>query len=163
VSGLALLLCWLPLANAHTGPPTPILVDHTIGPYLASVWADPEVGTGTFFIRLEPPAGGSMASDITVQVGLQPVSGRLAEARYPAWRQDGRGRVQYKAEVPLDALELWHVRIIVQSADGSGETTVDVETIPPGLGHWDVPLYLFPFVAVGLLWLQVVLYRRKGN
>ena len=162
-SGLALLLCWLPLASAHIGPPTPILVDYLIGPYLASVWADPEVGTGTFFIRLEPPAGRAISSDTTVQVGVQPVSGRLAEARHSAWRQEVRGHVQYQAEVPLDAQELWRVRIIVQSADGSGETTVDVETIPPGLGHWDVLLYLFPFLAVGFLWLQVVLYRRKHN
>jgi len=163
VSGLVLLLCWLPLASAHPGPPTPILVEHRIGPYLASVWAEPEVGTGTFFIRLEPPAGGAIPGDIAVQVGVQPVSGWRAEARYPAWRQEGRGLVQYQAEVPLDTRELWRVRIIVQSSDGSGEATVDVETIPPGLGQWDVLLYLFPFLAVGFLWLQVVLYRRRHN
>jgi hypothetical protein len=139
----------------------PLLVDHLIGPYLVSVWADPEVGTGTFFIGLEPSSGGAVASDISVRVGVQPVSGRLAETRYAAWPQEGRGRVQYRAEVPFDAQELWHVRIIVESALGSGEAIVDVETIPPGLGHWDVLLYLFPFLAVGVLWLQVVLHRRK--
>ena len=163
VLGLGLLPCWLLLVSAHTGPPTPLLVDHMIGPYLVSVWADPEVGTGTVIVRLEPPPGGAIASDILVQVGVQPVSGRLPEARYPAGRQDVRGWAQYQAEVPFDVQELWRVRIIVHSADGGGETTVDVETIPPGLGHWDVLLYLFPFLAVGLLWLQVVLYGHKRH
>ena len=159
--GTTLLLCWLPLANAHTGLPAPLLVDHMIGPYLVSVWADPEVGSGTFFIRLEPPSGGAIPSDTTVQVGVQPVSGRLTEARYPTRRQEVGGHAQYKAEVPLDTQELWRVRIVVQSVGGSGEAIVDVETIAPGLGHWDVFLYLFPFLAVGFLGLQMVLYRRK--
>lgn len=163
VSGMFLLLCWLPLASAHLGPPTPILVDHTIGPYRVSVWAHPEVGTGTFFIRLEPPPDGDMASDVTVQVGIQPLSARLAEARYPARRQEVDGRVQYEVDVPFDAQELWRVRLIVQGADGGGETMVNLETTPPGFGRWDVLLYLFPFLAVGFLGLQVMLYRRKRS
>ena len=163
VSSIALLLCWLPLASAHTGPPTPILVDHMIGPYAVSVWADPEVGTGTFFIRLEPPSGGAIPGDTTVQIGVQPVSGRRTEARYAARRQEVSGRVQYQAEVPFDAQELWRARVIVHSSGGSGEATFDVEAIPPGLGQWDVLLYLFPFLAVGFLGLQMVLYRRKDS
>lgn len=163
VAGIALLLCWLQLASAHTGPPTPILVDHMIGPYPVSVWADPEVGTGTFFIRLEPPSGGAIPGDTVVQIGVQPVNGRLAEARYTARLQEVGGRVQYQAEVPFDAQELWRVRIIVRSSGGSGEATIDVETIPPGLGQWDVLLYLFPFLAVGFLGLQMVLYGCKRN
>jgi hypothetical protein len=126
VSGLVLLLCWLPLTSAHTGPPVPLLMKHMIGPHMVSVWADPEVGTGTFFVELEPSPGGAMASDITVQVGVQPASGRLAEVRYPARRQEVQGQVQYRADVPFDAPELWHVRIMVHSAVGSGEVTMTV-------------------------------------
>ena len=160
-SGIAFLLCWLAFASAHTGPPEPVLVDQLIGPYPVSVWADLEVGTGRFFIRLESPADGKRSSDITVQVGVQPVSGRLAEARYQAQRQVRGRQVQYQAEVPIDAQELWRVRIIVQGADGSGEATLDMMAVPPGLGRWDMLIYVFPFLAVGCLWLQVVLYRRK--
>jgi hypothetical protein len=160
---MALLFCWLPLASAHQGPPTPLLVDRMIGPYLASVWGHPDVGTGTFFIRLEPSPGGKIASDVTVHVGIQPLSSRLEEIRYPAQRQQVRRYVQYQAEVPFDAQELWRVRIIVQSSGGSGEATVDVETVLPGLGQWDVLIYLFPFLAVGFLGLQLGLYRRYRN
>jgi hypothetical protein len=128
-----------------------------------SVWADPEVGTGTFFIRLEPPPGGEIADDTTVQLGVQPISGRLAEARYPAQRQGIGGRVQYQAAVSFDVQELWRVRIMVQSVRGSGEAAVDIEAMPPGLGHWDVLLYLSPFLAFALLGLKVVWYGRKCN
>jgi len=159
---IALLLCWLAVVSAHTGPPTLILVDHMIGPYSVSVWVDPEVGTGTFFIRLEPlSSGAAIPDDTTVQIGVQPLSGRLAEARYAARRQEVSGHVQYQAAVPFDAQELWRARIIVHSSGGGGEATIDVEAIPPGLGQWDVLLYLFPFLAVGFLGLQMVLYRRK--
>jgi hypothetical protein len=163
VAGIALLLCWLPLGSAHTGLPTPILVDHMIGPYPVSVWADPEVGTGTFFIRLEPPSDGAIPGDTVVQIGVQPVNGRLAEAHYTARLQEIGGRVQYQAEVPFDAQELWRVRIIVRSSGGSGEAAIDIEAIPLGLGQWDVLLYLCPFLAVGFLGLQMVLYGRKRN
>jgi hypothetical protein len=132
-----------------------------IGPYLVSLWAHPEVGTGTFFIRLEPPLGGEIKNDVTAHVGIQPLSRRLAEVRYPTQRQEVGGRVQYQTDVPFDAQGLWRVRLLVQGPDGSGETTVDLETTPPGFGHWDVFLYLFPFLAVGFLGLQIMLYRRK--
>jgi hypothetical protein len=134
-----------------------------IGPYAVSVWADPEVGTGRFFIRLQPPPGGEIASDVMVYIGLQPRDNRLDEVRYTTQRQEVRGHVQYQVEVPFETQEHWRARIIVQSADGSGEATVDIETTLPGLGHWDVLLYLFPFLAVGLLWLPVVLYGRKRS
>src|SRR5215510_7571836 len=35
--------------SAHEGPPYPIMVDKMIGPCLVSVWADPDVGIGTYF------------------------------------------------------------------------------------------------------------------
>jgi hypothetical protein len=163
VSGMFLLLCWLPLASADHGPPTPMFVDRMIGPYLVSVWGRPDVGTGTFFIRLEPLPEKKMSSDVTVHVGIQPLSGRLAETRHVAWRQEMYRYVQYQVEVPFDAQELWRVRIIIQGSDGSGEETIDIATTPPGLGRWDVLVYLLPFLAVGFLGLQVVLHRRNRN
>src|SRR5688572_26800254 len=30
------------VAHAHDGPPFPILSDHTTGPYLISIWTDPD-------------------------------------------------------------------------------------------------------------------------
>jgi hypothetical protein len=149
--------------SAHEGPPYPILVDKVIGPCLVSVWADPDVGVGTFFIILEPPQGGTFPEDIIVEIGVQPISGRLTEARYKAERENLRSRAQFKAEIPFDAQERWLTRILLKSSQGSGEATVEVEVTPPGYGRWDLLLYLFPFLAVGFLWLKAFLGRRSRN
>jgi hypothetical protein len=148
-------------ASAHEGPPYPILVDKMVGPCLVSVWADPDVGIGTFFIVLDPPRGGTLPEDVTIEIGVRPVSGRLAEARYKAERENLDSRVQFKAEIPFDAQERWLTRILLKSSHGSGEAAVEVEVTPPGYGRWDLLLYLFPFVAVGFLWLKAFLHRRS--
>jgi hypothetical protein len=31
-------------ASAHVGPPFPIVEDQKVGPYLASIWTDPDIG-----------------------------------------------------------------------------------------------------------------------
>src|SRR5947209_18379446 len=37
----------------------------------------------------------------------------------------------------------------------------DVEATPPGLARWDIRLYLFPFAAVGFLWLRAAIKGRS--
>ena len=160
LSAVGLLLVISTRAVAHEGPPYPILVDKSLGPCVVSVWADPDVGTGTFFFVVEPPPGGKLPDDIRVEVGVRPVSGRLPEALYAAGREDLRGSVQYKALVPFDAQELWRVRVRLQSSQGGGEAATDVEVTPPGYGRWDLLLYLLPFAAVGLLWLRAIIKGR---
>jgi hypothetical protein len=150
-------------ASAHEGPPYPIMVDKIIGPCLVSVWADPDVGIGTYFVILDPPQGGTLPEDVTIEIGVQPVSGRLVEARYKAEREALRNRTQFKAEIPFDAEERWLTRILLKSSQGGGEATVEVEVTPPGYGRWDLLLYLFPFLAVGFLWLKAFLRRRGRN
>src|SRR5688572_12373430 len=99
--GRILLAAWfltldsLP-ALAHEGPPYPIIVDKAAGPCMLSVWADPDVGTGTFFIILEPHEGGAIPPDIKVEIAVRPLSGRLPEARYSGEREQLRGRLQFK-------------------------------------------------------------------
>jgi hypothetical protein len=167
-----LILVWLVIgslltgarrASAHEGPPYPILVDKMIGPCFVSVWADPDVGVGTFFIILDPPSGGTLPEDVAVEIGVQPVSGRLAETRYKAERESLRDRTQFKAEIPFDAQERWLTRVLLKSSRGHGEATVEVEVTPPGYGRWDLLLYLFPFLAVGFLWLKAFLRGRGRN
>lgn len=159
---LALSLWLIPVkVRAHDGPPFPIIVDQKVGPCVISVWSDPDVGTGTFFVIVNAPPGGEIPADLKVQVGVQPAGGRLAEVAYPAEREDLRGQVQYKALVSFDAQETWRVRVQVQSAQSSGEVMATVETTPPGLGRWDLLVYLVPFLAVGFLWLVAVVRGRS--
>jgi hypothetical protein len=156
------LLLLAPRAHAHEGPPYAIVVDRQVGPYVVSIWGDPDVGTGTFWITFETPDGAPLPEDLAVEVAVQPVTGRLAEVRHAAVRDDLRDQAQFKAEIPFDAEERWRVRVVVESSAGGGEISEEVEVTPPGLGRWDLLLYAFPFVAIGVLWLRAVV-SKKGK
>jgi hypothetical protein len=150
-------------ASAHEGPPYPIMNDKMIGPCVVSVWADPDVGVGTFIITLDPPQGGTLPEDVTVEIGVRPVSGRLAESRYKSVRESLKGRMQFKTQVQFDAEERWLTRVFLNSSRGGGEASVEVDVTPPGYGRWDLLIYLFPFLGVGFLWLNAFLRRRKRD
>lgn len=145
--------------SAHEGPPFPLFVDQKVDRYLVSVWTDPDVGTGQFFVIISAQDSGEVPADLRVQIGIQPVSGRLAETFYAAERENLQQQIQYKAEVHFDAEELWRVRVRLESASGNAETVATVEATPPGYGRWDLLLYLFPFLAIGILW-SIALIRK---
>ncbi|HEX3553634.1 MAG TPA: hypothetical protein VIA62_10445 [Thermoanaerobaculia bacterium] len=158
---LTLLLCRLP-ASAHYGPPFPILVDRPAGPYVVSVWADPNIGTGTFFVLLDAPKGKRLPARTRVRVGVRPVSGRLPEVLYETEAQPVRHGIRYFTSVQFDQGGMWHIRCLVDGSEGGGELTADVEATPAGvLGPIGSLIYLVPFLGVGGLWLKAVLYRRK--
>jgi len=167
----ALLICLVALvvlstgvpAWAHLGPPYPIMQDRKVGPLTVSVWANPDTGIGSFFVIIDPPKGGSVPSDMKVQVAVQPVGGRLAEQTYDAWREKLRNRVEFKADVPFDKEEEWRIRILLTSAEVSGEIDTNVQVTPPGLGRWDLLLFALPFLGVGVLWFKAMATKRENR
>jgi hypothetical protein len=150
-------------AAAHNGPPFPIITDQRVGPYIISLWTHPDLGTGLFFVMVDPLPGGTIPKDLKVQIGVQPASGRLAEVVYSAWLQDLRGQVEYKTEVQFDQQENWKVRLILASSAGGGEAISQVVPTPAGFGRWDLLLYLLPFLAVGFLWITAIAKRRRSR
>jgi hypothetical protein len=139
-------------------------MDQKQGPYVISVWTDPDVGVGKFFVVLAPATGTTLPDGITVEVCVQPSDDRLAEACYSATRQDLRDRVQYYAEVEFDRQQMWKVRVRVNIQSGPVEVNSQVEATPPGYGRWDLLIYSFPFILFGGLWLYAALKRRpRGN
>lgn len=156
-----LILCFSSLAAAHDGPPFPIVMDQQVGPCIISVWTDPDIGQGSFFVITQPVSQGSIPNDLTVQLAVQPTSGRLPEATYVAVREDSGGQVQYKANVNFDVQEIWRVRVTLQSSQASGEAVAFVEPTPEGLGRWDLLIYLLPFLGIGFLWLRAFLATKK--
>jgi hypothetical protein len=160
-AALWLLLAMALPAAAHNGPPFPIIVDRRVGPCVISLWTHPDVGIGTFFVMVAPLPGGAVPKDLKVEIGVQPVSGRLPEKRYAARLEKLRGQVQYNAEAPFDAQEVWRVHLLLDSSAGHGEATATVEVTPPGLGRWDLLWYASPFAAVGFLWFRALVRRRK--
>jgi hypothetical protein len=158
-----LVVCGSTRAWAHLGPPYPIMQDRKIGPYTVSVWANPDTGIGSFFVVIDPPKGGTVPSDMKVQVAVRPASGRLAEQTYGAWREKLRDRVEYKADVPFDKEEEWRIRILLSSSAGGGETDTNVQVTPPGLGRWDLLLFALPFLGVGVLWFKAMATKRENR
>jgi hypothetical protein len=144
-------------ARAHEGPPYAAVVDQKVGPYVLSVWTDPDVGTGTFFVIFDPPALGS-ETDPRVFVEVWPSTGRLPPARHDTHRQRDHA---YKAEVPFDQEELWKVKVLVEGSRGSGEAVFEVPVTPPGYGAWDLLIYFTPFLVLGGLWVAVSVKRRR--
>ena len=150
-------------ALAHEGPPFPILVDQRVGPYLVSVWTDPDIGTGTFYVVLETPAGVTFVPPTAVRVAVAPMTGRLAEAIYAARSEPVRRGARFFAEVGFDRGEQWRVRVIVESSAGGGELTSQVEATPDGsIGPVGLALYSFPFVLIAVLWWRVSIERRRS-
>src|ERR1700693_1703241 len=154
-----------PSVRAHNGPPFPIIVDQRVGPCIVSLWTHPDVGVGTFFVMVDAAPGTAIPNDLKIDLGIQPVSGRLAEVIYATRRENMRGQLEYKTEVNFDRQEFWRARLILHSSQGDGESAASVEATPAGFGRWDLLLYLLPFAGVGFLWFKAVTakrnYRRK--
>lgn len=164
ILAVGLFLAAAPPARAHQGPPFPILVDRPVGPYVASVWTDPDIGTGTFFVMLDAPKGKPFVPPARVRIGVRPVSGRLPEVLYDAEAQTVRHGARYYTTAKLDRGEMWHVRCVLNGPQGGGELKADVEATPDGtLGPLGSLIYLVPFLGVGGLWLKAVLYRRTAG
>ncbi len=149
-------------ARAHDGPPFPIVMDQAAGPYLVSIWTDPDIGTGQFWVILAPAPGTALPDDITIHLCVQPLSGRLAEACYQAHRDGVQDRVQYYCETEFDQGDMWRVRVRIESAGKAVEVLSEVESTPPGYGRWDLLIYSFPFILFGGL-LVIGLLRRRGR
>src|SRR5450432_2236529 len=149
------------LAHAHNGPPFPIIVYQRVGPCIVSLWTHPDIGLGTFFVMVEAPPGATIPGDLKIDLGVQPVSGRLTEVIYPTRRENLRGQVEYKTEVNFDRQGFFRARLILSSSQGGGESSASVEATPTGFGRLDLLLYLLPFAGVGFLWFKAVSTRRK--
>jgi len=160
---LLLLMLWLMMpipAQAHNGPPFPLFEKRVMGPCVVALWTHPDIGTGTFYVFVDPPAGGAIPSDLKVQIAVQPESGRLPEKTYAAERDDSGGQLQYKALVDFDRDEFWRVRLTVQSSAGGAEALSRVEATPTGFGKWDLLFFALPFLAVAFLWFRGISRRR---
>ena len=103
---------------------------------------------------LDPAPGSTLPDDLKIKIGVQPVTGRLPEKFYEAVHVKSRGQVEYNAQADFDRQELWRVRLVIQSSQGGGEATAQVEVTPPGFGRWDLLLYLLPFLLVAFLWFR---------
>jgi hypothetical protein len=151
-------------ASAHNGPPFPIVENKKVGPCIVALWTHPDVGLGAFYVFVEPAPGASLPNDLKIKIGVQPVTDRLPEKFYDAQRVESHGQVQYNAQAEFDRQELWRVHLVLESSQGGGDATSQVEVTPPGFGRWDLLLYLLPFLFVAFLWFRgISRTKRRRN
>lgn len=149
--------------QAHEGPPFPLFMDKPLGDYRVSLWADPDIGEAQFFVIVETPEGAIPKDAPRVAVWAEPTSGRLARQAYPAARQALRSHMQFEAKPNFDQQDFWKIGVDITGADGrQQELVTEVESTPPGLGPWDLAIYLFPFVLLGGLWTIALIRRRRS-
>jgi len=152
---LILVLSLCTRAYAHVGPPFPIITDQRVGPCVISLWTHPDIGTGSFWVMVDPPSGGSVPKDVKVQLAIQPLDHRIPEVIYETQPDSRPGQVQFSnTTVPFDRDEVVKVRVLLHSAAGNGEASAQVEITPTAFGRWDLLFYLLPFLAVAALWYR---------
>ncbi len=150
--------------SAHEGPPFSLVMDQSLAGYSVSIWADPDIGEASFFIILETSQGERPEILPNVSVWVEPVNGRLERATYIAERDSVSSQVQFVAYPHLDKRDIWNLGVVLTNADGTSEDwTTEIESTPPGyFGIWDVAIYVFPFVLIGVLWVLAMVRRRRA-
>jgi hypothetical protein len=152
---------------AHDGPPFPILSNQIAGPYLVSIWTDPDTTDdgspgGQFWVRLhlagtEAPVPPRTRATITIRP-LDPSGAERSVSAVPV-RDDVTN--QFGALV-MDREGRFRVHVAIDGPPGSAvvdaavDATYDMRPAPSLL-----ILYLAPFLLAGLLWGRL-LVRRRG-
>ena len=158
-----LVLGFAPPAAAHVGAPYPVLLEEPVGPYLASALADPDVGTGTFYVMVTTLEGEPPATDTTVTLWVQPEDGHLPETEHLAEHQQTRYGERFVAKVPFDVEGPWQIRLAIEGEPGRGETAFSVRVTPSGTGWLATLGCLLPFLVLGALWLRGALRQRSAH
>jgi hypothetical protein len=150
------------MARAHVGAPYPVLLEEAAGPYLVSALADPDVGTGTFYVMISLTDGAAVTADTVVTLWVEPEDGHRPASAHQAPRQETRYGERFVAEVPFDAEGPWSVRLLVDGPAGSGEISFPVRVTPSGTGWLATLACLLPFLLLGALWLRGARRQHRG-
>jgi hypothetical protein len=162
-----ILLIFLPVLRAHDGPPFPILVDRVVGPYVVSIWTDPDTtddGTagGQFWVRLNAVNKAPLPPTTRATVEIKPLdrAGAVRSARADPVRDDVTN--QFVAVV-MDHEGRFAVRVAIDGPLGGAAVDAEVDAtygLRPARSL--IVLYAVPFVLVGLLWGKLLIRRRRG-
>ena len=159
--------------HAHSGPPFPILSDAVRGPYVISIWTDPDATDdgmpgGQFWIVIgASQKGGTVPDDtratVSVRPSAPPSSSRPGEQSIRTEPVRGDIANQFGA-VLMDHEGPFAVHVEVDGSlgravvDSMVDATYDLRPAPYML-IW----YLLPFLAVGALWTRLLLRRRTAG
>ena len=155
---------------AHDGPPFPIVNHQRAGAYDVAVWTDPDAtddgsAGGHFWVMLKTAAdasGAGIPAGTSVLVSIRPSGTTRLWQRMRAAPVEGKVTNQFAALV-MDHEGRFDVRVEVDGPLGPGTVAAWVDATydlrpPPAM----LVVYLMPFLAIGVLWLTLLLRRRGG-
>lgn len=154
--------------SAHSGPPYPVVSDQAAGPYVVSVWTDPDAtddGTpgGQFWVVLQTTRGGQLPPSTRASVAVRGIDSPASAQQAVAAPVRGDIANQFAAVV-MDQEGPYAVLVTVTGPLGMAvvkaraEATYDLRPAPYMLA-W----YLLPFVVAGLLWGRLLVRRRRAG
>jgi hypothetical protein len=165
-SAATVILCTAAV-HAHDGPPFPILSDHVAGPYVISIWTDPDTTDdgspgGQFWIRIHTANKTTPPPATRAMVTVKPLDRPGPEPRAPTSPIRGDVTNQFAALV-MDHEGRFAVQVLVDGPLGSAAVDSTVEATynlrPP---RTLILLFVVPFLLVGLLWGRLLI-RRRGR
>jgi len=148
----------------HHGVPSRVVANQRVGPYVASLWIEPEVGDGATYVILRAADGLPFTPPPMVRVAAAPASGRTAEMVEEAHLESVRAgaEARYMTHLMFDRAERWTVRVIVEGAAGGGQLVTPVEaTTNASMGLFGVSLASAPFLLVGFVYWRGSVARRR--
>jgi hypothetical protein len=151
---------------AHSGPPYPIVSNQPAGPYRVSIWTDPDAtddgsSGGQFWLTIAMADGGAVPADTRALVTIAPANGSSPPRSGQASPINADVSQQFVALL-MDHEGRFAVQAAISSARGSAtvessvDATYDLRPSPAV-----VAVYSLPFVLLGLLWLKVLIHRRR--
>ena len=170
---VGLLMCALVAAareaDAHDGPPYPIVSNQVLGPYRVSVWTDPDTTDdgmpgGQFWVMIDAAnRGESLPSVVRAQVTVRPLdrAGDAVSAQSIPVNDDPSR--QFVA-LTMDHEGRFAVHVEVESV--AGRERVDAEvfaTYDLRPSRLVLAVYLVPFLLVGFLWTTLMIRRRRAH
>jgi hypothetical protein len=169
VACLTALIASTVTLSAHDGPPFPIVSDRNVGPYVVSVWTDPDTtddgsAGGQFWVRLRlAKKSEALPPETRATVSVTPIDRAGSERREVASPVRGDITNQF-AGVVMDHEGRFAVRVAIDGPMGSAavDSTVDATyNLRPSRSM--VLLYLAPFLVVGALWARLLIRRRNST
>jgi hypothetical protein len=155
---------------AHDGPPFPIVSDQVAGPYLVSIWTDPDTtddgsAGGQFWVRLHIAGSAARVPEHTrATVAIRPLDRTGPERTASGAPVRGDVTNQFAAVV-MDHEGRFAVHVTIGGPLGAAavDSTVDASyNLRPAPSL--IVVYIAPFVLAGLLWGRLLARRRlKGG
>lgn len=156
-------------ADAHDGPPFPIVSDQRVGAYVVSIWTDPDAtddgsAGGQFWVQLQlTDRDAAVPVTTRATVGVRPVvrTAPMVSARAEPVRDDVTNQF---AALVIDREERVAVEVTIDGPAGRAMVMAEVDATydlrPPPLM---LAVYALPFLLAGFLWIRLLLKRRTAG